>query len=292
MVVDVHGHLLAKASDLEWIAGAGVIDKVWLLALPEFAEPFYPDSPDLVFATDEQVLGAARSHPDFFLPFGYLDFREPPDAIDAQRRAGFVGLKAFCPEYRYDHPSYMDHYGRAQACGMPILFHMGGIGPHSQAQLGEGLSPRAENMRPCQLCTIAAAFPDLVVVGAHLGGLWQSEILEGIREYPNLYFDVSGGDVAPILRWLLDNLGHHLVADKVLTGIDSVYGARRYHQNILDRAGFWKLFFQYVVPWYAAPGAADRILRGNALAIHESMCLKNRVQPCPPAAPPTLQHAP
>ena len=62
MVVDVHGHLLAKASDLEWIAGAGVIDKVWLLALPEFAEPFYPDSPDLVFATDEQVLGAARDH--------------------------------------------------------------------------------------------------------------------------------------------------------------------------------------------------------------------------------------
>lgn len=267
MIIDVHGHLLRGPDDLGWIAGSGVVEKVWLLALPELPTPYRPEGDAVVFGTDPEVLEAARAFPDFFLPFGFLDFRNPPEAIHAQREAGMVGLKAIFAEKPYDDPAYMAHYEQAEALGMPILFHLGGLGSIRTQDLGPGLSTRAINMRPSHLGTIAGNFPGLVCVGAHMGQSWHGEVLECIRSYPNLYFDTSGGDTVLVMRWLLDHLGEPCVTDKVLTGIDAVYGRRPYHEDIIEKIRFWESFFKYAGHWFEWTDQADRMLRGNAAAI-------------------------
>ena len=145
MIIDVHGHLLRGPDDLDWIAESGLVDKVWLLALPEMPAAYRPDADAVIFGTDAEVLEAAKAYPDLFLPFGHLDFRNPPEAIRAQREAGMVGLKAIFAEKPYDDPAYMAHYEQAEALGMPILFHLGGLGAIRAQDLGPGLSTRAIN---------------------------------------------------------------------------------------------------------------------------------------------------
>ena len=265
-MIDVHGHLISQPEDLDWIVESGAVEQVWLHALPDVGEMH-----GVKFATNAEVLAAAKQYPDFFLPFGYLDFRNPPGAIDAQRESGCVGLKAIFPALPYDHPSHLPHYERACALRMPILFHMGGVGPVSSETLGEGLSPAPGHARPCQLSTIAGEFPDLVLVGAHVGGMWQAEILEGIREYPNLYFEIGGGDVFLYVRWLIDHLAYDDVPNKILAGLDICYGRRDCHESILDRVKFWELFFRYLRPWFRWTEEGERILRLNALRIRESL---------------------
>jgi len=265
-MIDVHGHLVRRPEDLDRIAASGAVEKVWLHALPDIAELH-----GVEFARDGEVLAAAKRYPDLFLPFAYLDFREPPEAVDAQRKAGFVGLKAIFAANPYDHPSYMRHYARACELGMPILFHLGGLGPISSRQLGEGLSPSPSNARPCQLFTIAGEFPDLILVGAHLGGMWQDEILEGIREYPNLYFEFGGGDVYLYLQWLMKYLAYDGMADKLLAGIDICYGRRDCHDAILERVTFWELFLKYAGAWFGWTDEPEKILRLNAERIQKQM---------------------
>lgn len=265
MIIDVHGHIIRDPHDLDTVIQWGLIDKVFLLALPELAHEYGPSQ--VVFGTDDEVLETARRHPQLFLPFGYLDFRRGPEAIEQQRRAGFVGLKAIFAGKPYDDPSYMDHYARAEALRMPIMFHLGGLGPIRATDLGVGLSTRAVNMRPSHLGTIAGNFPDLICIGAHLGQAWAGEVMECIRSYPNLYFDISGGDTVLVMRWLLAHLGEPNVTAKLLTGIDSVYGRSEYHGHIREKVGFWMSFFKYAAEWFNWPDQGQGILHGNAQSI-------------------------
>lgn len=263
-MIDIHGHLIRDPQDLDWIVQSGAVEKAWLLAMPDVGEMY-----GVKFATDAEVLETARRYPDFFLPFGYLDFRNPPDAIDAQREAGFVGLKAIFSHQPYDHPSCMPYYERAQALHMPILLHLGGVGPVSRKTLGEGLSASPYNARPCQLSTIAGYFPELILVGAHLGGMWQDEVLEGIREYPNLYFGIGGGDTYLYMQWLMKYLGYADVPGKILGGLDICYGRHDCHESIVDGVKFWELYFRHMKNWFRWSDEPERILRLNALGIEE-----------------------
>jgi predicted TIM-barrel fold metal-dependent hydrolase len=270
-MIDAHAHILPNPSGIDALIDAGVIESAWLLALPELAAPYDPSHPELVFGTNRDVLAAAKRHPDFFRPFGYLDLRLGPDQVDDMRAAGFVGLKAIFADKPYDDPANMAHYERAEALGMPIMFHLGGLGPVRERDLGDGLSARAINMRPCHLGTIAGNFPKLTCIGAHLGQSWHGEVMECMRCYPNLFFDISGGDTVFVMRWLLDHLGEPSVVDHLLAGLDIVYGADEYHQNILEKARFWGSFFSYTGAWFCSDDHARRILHGNAASIEARM---------------------
>jgi predicted TIM-barrel fold metal-dependent hydrolase len=51
------------------------------------------------------------------------------------------------------------------------------------------------NWRPGTLDTLARAFPELVMIGAHLGSPWFLEALSVALYHKNVYFDLSGGAV-------------------------------------------------------------------------------------------------
>ena len=128
-----------------------------------------------------------HQHPDKLIAFACIDPNEP-NYLDELHRAtqelGMRGLK-LGPIYQNYHPMdvrMQPVYEYCQQRNLPILIHQGTTFPR-RAPL--------KFASPLQLEDIALAFPDLVMVIAHLGHPWIDETLVLIRKQPNFYSDIS-----------------------------------------------------------------------------------------------------
>ena len=83
----------------------------------------------------------------------------------------------------------MPLYARAASLNLPMLFHLGIVarGPRDRF-----LDVSMARMRPVHLDRIARNFPELNIVGAHLGNPWYDEAGEVARMHPNVFFDLTG----------------------------------------------------------------------------------------------------
>jgi predicted TIM-barrel fold metal-dependent hydrolase len=87
-------------------------------------------------------------------------------------------IQEFYPDDRRAYPVYE----RAQALGVPILFHAGmSWEPGSQAKYAQ----------PIRFEDVAHDFPGLNIVLAHLAWPWVVEAVSLALKYPNLYLDTS-----------------------------------------------------------------------------------------------------
>ncbi len=140
----------------------------------------------------EKAREAARKYPELIYPFAVVDL-DATDAValvDRARQMGFRGVKFHSPMKNYDDASYFPIYARAERYRMVALFHTGiSYRPNDKIPRLVGSSAR---MRPMYLDTLARAFPELNIVGAHLGNPWYEEAAEVARWNPNVYFDVTG----------------------------------------------------------------------------------------------------
>ncbi len=87
----------------------------------------------------------------------------------------YQNFDPLCPEARAV-------YARAQALGLPILFHQG-TSPIRHAPL--------RFAHPIVMDEIAMAYPELRVVMAHMGHPWQADTIVVIRKHPHVFADVS-----------------------------------------------------------------------------------------------------
>ena len=126
---------------------------------------------------------------------------------------------------------------------MPILFHLGVIGggvdysithprrdPEAAAAFrrwqefrrrGGPRDVSAARMRPFQLDTIANNFPDLPLIGAHLGGTGNYEEASSVARWRhNVVFDLSGGET--IERHAMERrlIGREIGVEKLVWGSD------------------------------------------------------------------------
>jgi predicted TIM-barrel fold metal-dependent hydrolase len=193
---------------------------------------------------NDLVEQAARRYPGLFLPFAMIDTEaETPDGVHQYADRGFRGLKIINPRRNYDHPAYFPLYAAAQERNLVILFHTGIVGgpvdylqypPRDESHVPEMTremerhrrwSPEAgevdswygaSRMQPIFLDGIGVAFPDLKIIGAHMGyGLYDSAAAVA-RWRRNVYFDISGGTV--VRRHLLErNMLRGEVSTKKLT---------------------------------------------------------------------------
>ncbi len=274
MIIDVHGHLFRDPEDLDRIVEGGLIEQVWLLDVS-----FYGDTKvwcGKPAATQQEVLQVAEQYPGFFVPFGYLDFRKPPEVVQELFDMGFQGLKAIFPPKPYDDASYLAYYEKAEALGMPILFHTGMVNALPYRDAPKGLSQASNNMTPMAVHHIAASFPGLTIIGAHLGGQWSTDAAESLRTLPNVYYDISGGNKPVYQKWLLEHLhwvgplregGRGGFANKVLMGVDAVYGLSQIHDDVLQSIDQWKCFFDVHAPRYTWGSEVEKIMRLNAKSI-------------------------
>lgn len=143
----------------------------------------------------DQLKAAAKEYPDVIVPFLWIDLDDTDviSQIDRAHAAGFKGLKIHSPLKNYDDPSYFPAFARAERYRLVVLLHTG-ISFRPQDRI-PSLKGSAARMRPVNLDTLARAFPDLTLIGAHLGNPWYDEAAEVARWNPNVYFDLTGSSM-------------------------------------------------------------------------------------------------
>ena len=189
----------------------------------------------------EDSITYARRHEDLFLPSAVID---PDDQngheVKRLHELGYRGLKIIGTRRAYDDYKYFSTYAAAEELGMPILFHLGVIGggvdysithprrdPEAAAALDRQRGMRgprdvsAIRMRPFHLDTIANNFPELRVIGAHMGGTGNYEEASSVvRWRHHVYLDMSGGDT--IERHAVEQglVGREIGIEKLTWGSD------------------------------------------------------------------------
>lgn len=270
-IIDTHGHLLAGAQDLDRIAECGIFEQVWLLGLPEELK-----IAGCNVATAEEMLEVAARYPGLFLPFAYLDFRQPADQVDRMVERGFCGFKAIYPPLAYDHDSYFPYYERIASYRLPVVFHSGMVSSPPLAERPAGLSCHPANMAPANLYNLACAFPELTAIAAHFGVPWSNELLLAASWTPNLCIDISGGMRTLYRQLMKENIDSAAslrggrsgtIADKIVFGVDACYGRANYHQDIIDCITVWNEFWREVEQNCSWSSKIPAIVRDNAANI-------------------------
>jgi predicted TIM-barrel fold metal-dependent hydrolase len=167
----------------------------------------------------EIVADAVARHPDRFYGLAGVDPTEGMAGVRALEHAvkdlGFVGAH-FYPhwfEMAPDHARMYPFYAKCVELGVPI-----------QMQVGQSLiyapdRPLRSTGRPIVLDGIACDFPELVLIGIHVGIPWTSEMIAMAWKHPNVYI---GSDAHSPRYWprefvqYINTYGQ----DKVLFGTD------------------------------------------------------------------------
>ncbi|MBN2027657.1 MAG: amidohydrolase [Actinobacteria bacterium] len=135
------------------------------------------------------IAEAARRFPERLIPFFTIDPRRP-GALDLFKRAveewGMKGLKLHPASgyFPYD-PVVYPLYEQCMEYGMPVLFHTG----------SQPAPLKFRYTQPICVDDVAADFPDLPIIMAHVAHeLWQEALLVASVK-PNVYFDFSGWQI-------------------------------------------------------------------------------------------------
>ncbi len=179
-------------------------------------------SPDVMGFTAEVndwVARYARHAPDRLIPCGSVHPRFCDDCaaeVDRLADLGIRMLKVHPPHqliypnaYRDDLPQQAQIYERAQALGLPVMFHT-----------GTSIFPRARNKfaQPIFIDDVLVDFPKLKIILAHGGRpLWMDEAFFLLRRSRNVFLDISSIPPQNLLEYFprLEQ-----IADQVLFGSD------------------------------------------------------------------------
>ena len=241
-ILDVHVHYNGEAADADRFVAA------WRDAGIEKAVVFAMTDADCSHASLEQVGALSERFGDFFIPFGYLTPGHH-DCLGEVREAvsrGFRGLKFIFPAKPYDDDEYLPIYEEAAKAGMVCLFHTGLVIGTARADHRCDYQRKwrvsSNYMRPACLDRIARVFPEMTIIGAHIGGVaWYEEAAGVMMWNGNVYFDMSIGQfhytrknpppgedprmIRPRLKELYDS--GQLKLDKILFGTDAMVGTGR-----------------------------------------------------------------
>ena len=170
-----------------------------------------------VWVDDVYVADYVAAHPDKLIGFLSVDPTQTgwqSELRDGYEVLGLRGIKllpmyaGFCPN---DEP--LDRlWAYAQSHQLPVLLHTGTTFI-AQAPI--------EFTLPRHLDSVAAKFPDVKIILAHLGHPYEGECVAVIRKHPNVYADISALHYRPAqLYHSLMLVQEYGVWDKLLFGTD------------------------------------------------------------------------
>lgn len=146
-----------------------------------------------VQVTNEMVAAWVRRHPKQFAGCGTVDPRGKPMKVldEIKRMVNELGLIALRLEpYAYgdgirglppNDRAYWPIYAKCCELNIPVAIQVGHTGPLLPSEAG----------RPIYLDEVALAFPELTIIGAHLGHPWHEEMMVLAWKHPNVYIDTS-----------------------------------------------------------------------------------------------------
>ncbi len=137
---------------------------------------------------NDEVASWVSQHPDRLVGVASADLTRPMDAVRELRRCvrelGFRALRivpwlwGLPPDDRRYYPLYAE----CIELDVPVCLQVGHTGPLLSSEPGRPI-PYLEN--------VALEFPELRIVGGHIGAPWTDEILSLATKFPNLYIDTS-----------------------------------------------------------------------------------------------------
>lgn len=136
--------------------------------------------------TNEQIVEVCAMSPRL-IGFASVDPRRPSASEELQHAVESLGLRGLklapaLQEYFADDPQAFPVYEMAQKLNVPILFHAGlSWEPGSKLKYGH----------PLRFEDVAAAFPRLNIVLAHLAWPWVVDAVALALKYPNVHLDTS-----------------------------------------------------------------------------------------------------
>lgn len=202
---------------------------------------------------NEMVKEAIKRYPEMFIGVAYIDIdRDEPEILNYYKEAGFKGIKIICPNNNYDEEKYYPFYELAEKLNMVILFHTGVIGnavdylidspfDKNLIEVSRKFESRiklfntsSRFMMPIYLDNIALKFPEIKIIGAHLGyGMY--DISCAIARFRrNVFFDLSGGEV--IRRHITEKklIGREISSYKILYASDGL------PERVYDDVKIWE----------------------------------------------------
>lgn len=138
--------------------------------------------------SNDEVAGWVAAHPGRFAGLAAVDLRRPMDAVRELRRAvselGFKGLRVI-PWLWEAPPTDRRYYPLYAACvelGVPFCTQVGHTGPLLSSETGRPIP---------YIDQVAIDFPELTIVGGHIGYPWTEEMVAVARKHANVYIDTS-----------------------------------------------------------------------------------------------------
>lgn len=167
----------------------------------------------------EFVAEAVRAHPDRFYGLAGVDPTQGMDAVRELQRGveelGFIGAHSYPHWFELppDHARYYPVYAKCVELGIPIQLQVG------QSLIYTPEQPLRSVARPITLDAVACDFPELKLIGIHIGIPWADEMIAMAWKHPNVYI---GSDAHSPKYWpqsfvrYLNSYGQ----DKVIFGTD------------------------------------------------------------------------
>jgi hypothetical protein len=144
--------------------------------------------PDGALISNDQVASFVRGAPDVLVGVASVDLARPMDAVRELRRAvRHLGLRALrVLPWLWNLPPndrrYYPLYAECIELGVPFCLQVGHTGPMRPSEPGRPIP---------YLDDVALEFPELVIVGGHIGYPWTDEMIALATKYPNVYIDTS-----------------------------------------------------------------------------------------------------
>src|SRR4051794_20026269 len=167
----------------------------------------------------EWVADAVKQYPNRFYGLAGIDPTEGMRGVRELERAvkelGFIGAHLYPRwfEMAPDHARYYPFYAKCVELDIPIQMQVGHCLRYSADR------PLKSVGRPITLDTIACDFPELKLVGIHIGWPWTEEMISVAYKHPNVYI---GSDAYAPKHWdpafvrFIDSWG----SKKVIFGTD------------------------------------------------------------------------
>ncbi|MCE3286254.1 MAG: amidohydrolase, partial [Steroidobacteraceae bacterium] len=164
--------------------------------------------------SNDEVASFVRQAPDRLVGVGSLDISRPRDAVRELRRCvrelGFRAVRVlpWLWELPPTHARFYPVYAECCELGVPFCTQVGHTGPLMPSEFGRPI-PYVDQ--------VAIDFPELVIVGGHIGYPWTDEMIAVATKHANVHIDTSAYTIARYPRALVEYLRGH-GREKVLFG--------------------------------------------------------------------------